>query len=401
MAVLFINSRSKITEEEKSVSKKPDLYKQDGVDIAAGDVFSAFAGKLCQKTYRRSPFVEVKDLSRGNFRGPRGFSLKNLPKGCILTGGMDGIGTKVTIIDAVGEFQTAASNLLAMTGMDITRWGGLPLVFLNILDVRTLGEVNSATFAACKDIMTGLFQDAIANGFVVLGGETAELGLCVGSENPDARVMFNWGGCMIGVYHPDKMILGDTLRPGQKIIALADDFRSNGISSVRKALAIKYGARWWSNKEAVYDMLAASSASKLYDRFLNHLHGWDNKKEEFKPIIPMHLIVHLSGGAFESKLGNDMLKSLGLSAHLPDLFKPPEIMKKCAEWRGMSARDCYKTWNGGQGAIVVVDDHNFREFMYLAALKNIKAKVAGEITKKKKHTVVIKSQFGDGEIIKY
>jgi phosphoribosylaminoimidazole (AIR) synthetase len=381
--------------------KKPDLYKQDGVNIDAGDVFSAFAGEQAKKTYGVSPWADVHDLSRGNFRGPRGFTLKNLPKGCILTGGMDGVGTKVVVIDAAGNFRDAASNLLAMTGMDITRWGGLPLVFLNILDERTLGEVGSEPFEASKDLIRGLCYDAIDQNYIVLHGETAELGLCVGSENPNAKLMFNWGGCMFGVYHPTKMILGDTLRPGQVVIVLRDDFRSNGISSVRKALAIKYGPEWWKNLSAMADILAAASRSALYDRLLNFLHGWYNRDNDFKPIIPMHLIVHLSGGAFKSKLGSDMLKPLGLSADLPDLFEPPEIMKKCAQWRGMSPEACYSSWNGGQGALVVVDNRDVREFINIASERGIEAKVAGEITKKRKYTVAIRSQFGNKKVIKY
>lgn len=382
--------------------KKPDLYKQDGVDINAGDAFSAFAKEQCQMTYGASPWVRVHDLSRGNFRGPRGFTPKNLPNGYIWTGGTDGIGTKVVIIDAAGNFKEAGSNLIAMSAMDITRWGGLPLVFLNIFDTRALGKVDSTTFEASKDLMLGLCRDAISHKYVVLGGETAELGLCVGSENPNATLMFNWGGCMIGVYHPDKMILGDTLQPGQAVVVLRDDFRSNGISSVRKALAIKYGPEWWKNPEAMTDVLAAASPSTQYDRFLNMLHGWDNWSHDFEPSITMHLIVHLSGGAFKSKLGDDILKPLGLSADLTDLFEPPEIMKKCADWRGMPSEECYRTWNGGQGALVVVDRHQASHFVRRARKWGIQAKEAGVIRKKqKRYTVAIRDKFGSGKRITY
>jgi phosphoribosylformylglycinamidine cyclo-ligase len=382
---------------------KTNFYRADGVDIDAGDAFSKYAGELARQTYKYSKFVEVFDLARRNFRGPRGFLFKDLPRGYIITGGMDGVGTKVVIIDAAGNFQDAASNLLAMTAMDITRYGGLPLVFLNILDVRSLGDVGSERFKACKQIMWGLWKEAANNRFVILNGETAELGLCVGSENPSAKVMFNWGGCMLGVYHPQKMILGDTIKPGQIIIALADDFRSNGISSARKALAIKYGAEWWNNPKAVSDILAAASPSVSYDRMLNAAHGWFSGFEnDFKPLIKMHLIVHLSGGAFESKLAKDFLKPLGLSAVLPNLFKPPKIMRKCAQWRGMSSWECYKTWNGGQGAVVVVDKDKAGEFLRLAKKYGIAAKVAGEILpKQKSFTVAIKSKFGDGKMLYY
>jgi len=379
------------------------VYAQDGVNIDTGDVFSAFCGDICKSTYGNSPFVEVYDLSRGNFRGPRGFRLKGLPDEYLLTMVTDGVGTKVIPIIASGKLQTAASNVIAMTAMDITRYGGLPLVFMNIFDVRSLGELNSKTYQMCQDVMLGLQSLAHENNYVLLGGETAELGVCVGSDNPNAKLAFNWGGTMLGVYHPDKMIYGDTLKPGQIIIALRDDFRSNGISSVRKALKSRYGDNWFNYPAALNDIIAASTPSVQYDRLLNYAHGWirSNNKVARQPIIPMHLIVHLSGGAFESKLGTDILLHQGLSAELHDLFTPPEIMLKCADWRGLSDQECYSTWNGGQGAIVVVDKKNVQKFLDLAEKFEVEAKVAGQITAKAAYNVAIKSQFLSGKMIYY
>lgn len=377
-----------------------DLYKQDGVNIDAGDVFSRFCARINKATYKISHFVQMYDLSAGNFRGPRGYVYKNLPQGCIETGGMDGVGTKVIVIDAAGMHITSASNLLAMTGMDITRWGGFPLIFMNIFDVRSLGEVGSKTFRYCQKIMRGLGELARRHQYVLLNGETAELGLCVGSENPDAQVMFNWGGAMLGVFHPDKMILGNTLRPGQVIIVFQDVFRSNGISSVRKALAMKYGAEWWNNRQAFQDIQACAAPCAQYDRLLNTAHGWFNGPS-FDPLINMHLIVHLSGGAFESKLGSDILKPLGLSAELPNLFTPAEIMQKCAEWRGMSHEECYRTWNGGQGGLVIVDEKDASNFLRMAGRFGVKARRAGRITEQKDYTLRLKSQFPKGKWIEY
>jgi phosphoribosylaminoimidazole (AIR) synthetase len=148
------------------------------------------------------------------------------------------------------------------------------------------------------------------------------------------------------------------------------------------------------------DIIAAASPSALYDRMLNDAHGWFNPPN-FEPRINMHLVVHLSGGAFKSKLGEDMLKPLGLSANLTDLFDPPPIMKKCAQWRGMSDEGCYKTWNGGQGAAVVVDAENVEAFIAKATSYGIQAKAAGIITKRNSdYTVAITSKFS-GETIRY
>lgn len=269
---------------------------------------------------------------------------------------------------------------------------------MNIFDVRSLGEIGSERFKSCQLLMLGLKQVMMQENCVLFTGETAELGLNVGSENPDAQVMFNWGGAMLGVYHPDRMILGDTLAPGQIVVALKEKFRSNGISSARKALAIKYGNQWWNNPEALEDILDATSLSVLYDSMLNAAHGWFTSS---KPIFKMHLVVHLSGGAFESKLGKDILRPLRLTANLNDLFEPPEIMRKCAEWRGMSEEECYRTWNGGQGALVILGKQDVNEFIQFANAYGIDAKPVGKIMNYKGYSVSIKSNFGERRVITY
>jgi len=55
---------------------KAKIYSQDGVDVEEEALFSSFAGSICKASYNNSPFLEVKDLSEGKFRGPRPFVFK-------------------------------------------------------------------------------------------------------------------------------------------------------------------------------------------------------------------------------------------------------------------------------------------------------------------------------------
>ena len=112
--------------------KQVKIYAQDGVNVEEESDFSSFAGSICKKSYKNSPFVKVYDLSGGNFRGPRPFTLKNLPKGYFIEASTDGIGTKGILLDAAGLHKNAAHDIIAMTASDITRFGGVPLVFINV-----------------------------------------------------------------------------------------------------------------------------------------------------------------------------------------------------------------------------------------------------------------------------
>jgi phosphoribosylformylglycinamidine cyclo-ligase len=205
---------------------------------------------------------------------------------------------------------------------------------------------------------------------------------------------------MIGVYHKDKMILGNNLKAGQKAIVFRDVLRDNGTSTVRKALKMNFGKEWFSNPDAQEIIEQCATPSVLYDKMFNEMNGWYNGPE-FEKQVNIHLIAHLSGGAFKSKLGEDLLEPQGLSAVLPDLFEPAPILQKIKQWRGMNDEEAYATFNCGQGALAVVDDCDVDAVLQRASFHKIEAKVAGEIIQgtKSSPNVSIKSQFPGGDWI--
>ncbi len=376
-----------------------DKYAQDGVNVVEGDSFKEFAGKLCQATYGYSPYVEVRDFSRGHFRGPRGFRLKGLPEGCWMDIAPDGDGTKVVLVDAAGDYENAARGWVAMVCGDVTRWGGIPLVLVDNLDTSSIGKTGDPVNQAFRTMMVSLQRVAHEQNVVMFKGETAELPGLITFRNKGARAKYLWSGIALGAYNPITIITGDDLKEGMPVMALRDGFRNNGISSVRKALAMRFGVKYFSNPEAQEAIRQAVKPAVLYDDFLATVNGWYS--EDFQPIIPMKLIVHVTGGAIESKLAKDILFPRGLSAKLDNLWEPPEIMRQCARWRGMSDRECYKTWNGGQGNLVVLADDSYVDnFCALAKDRGIQAKLAGRITKKASPVVTIESKF-NGDIIKF
>jgi len=310
-------------------------YAQDGVDVEEEASFSSYAGGICKETYQNSTFVNVIDLSEGKFRGPRPFELQNLPEGYITEMSSDGIGTKSILTDAAKNYEDIAYDLTAMVTSDITRYGGIPLVMTNVLDVNTVGTDGDSTRESYKALLRGLGKASADASIVTLKGETAQMGVCMGSEIQSSPTKFNWSATLLGAYTKDKMVTGNTIKEGQVIIALKEQgFRCNGISSVRAALRKEYGDAWWENAEAKSDIIAAAAPSILYDTFVNTLHGWYAK--DFVAEVTLHGIVHISGGGIKEKLGNDMLASRGLSANLDNLFELPSIMRKCAQWRGLS-----------------------------------------------------------------
>jgi len=365
-------------------------YTQDGVNVVEGDTFSRFAGALCRATYGNSPYVEVRDFSRGHFRGPRGFRLKRIPEDCWLDATPDGDGTKVVLVDAAGDYDNAAYGWIAMVCGDITRWGGIPLVLVNNLDTETIGKRGQPVNDAFRAMMVSVQRIANEQQLVMFKGETAELPGCVTSPNTAALAKYLWSGVAIGAYNPKTIITGDQIREGMVVMALRElGLRNNGISSARKAIVMAFGSL--SCPEAKEAVKKAATHAVLYDKFLATANGWF--AEDFYPLVPMYLIVHVTGGAIKSKFAEDILFPRGLSAHLDNLWEPPEIMQQCAKWRGMSDEECYETWHGGQGALAVIDPAYELKFVNLARSFGVEARCAGKITKEAWQTVVIESKF--------
>lgn len=379
---------------------KKKIYSQDGVDVEEEASFSKFAGSVCKKSYKNSPFVKIHDFSGGNFRGPRPFVLKNLPKGYFIEASTDGIGTKGILIDAAKTHHLAAYDLIAMTASDITRFGGIPLIFVNVFDTVSVGNTRDKVSKIYKSAIAGLGKVAKKGKIVILKGETAQMGDAIGSEITNSKTKLNWSGTMIGAYHKRKMITGKNLAPGQVVIALKENgFRCNGISSARKALKEKFGNEWWKNPKAKKSIKLASTPSALYDNYINTLHGWFDKN--FKPEINIYSVVHLSGGALKEKLAKDILFPKGLSAELFDLWEPPKIMRECAKWRKITDEEFYEVWNGGQGMLLIVEEKNASYCIKRARDFGIKAKIAGKITKEKNPQVVIISKLTHSKKIVY
>lgn len=383
-----------------STSLRKKTYAQDGVDVDQETLFSRFAGSICRASYENSPFVKIHDFSKGHFRGPRPFTLKNLPPGYSIEASTDGVGTKGILIDAAQTHDLAAYDIIAMTASDITRFGGIPLVFINVFDIVSVGKEGNRVNRTYKSMIEGLGKVAKQEKLVVLKGETAQMGKSLGSELTASPTKFNWSGTMIGAYHKSKMVTGDTLAPRQVIIALKENgFRCNGISSVRKALQEKFGKNWWRNPKASTSIKRAAAPSVLYDPFINTLHGWFHPR--FKPEINIHSIIHLSGGGLKEKLAKDVLFPRGLSAVLDNLWKPPQIMKECANWRHISDEEFYEVWNGGQGMLLVIDEKDAPYCLKRARDFSLQARIAGHIAKESSPTVTITSMLTKDSRVTY
>ena len=196
-------------------------YKDSGVDIDLGDKCSALAYQAAKNTFPgRKGMIGEPLIDEGGFSGA-------LDMGdYYLVQNDDGVGTKIRIAEKIDKYDTLGYDLIAMVADDAACIGAETMSITNTLDVDKLDEQKVA------GLMKGLEKAALEHKIVVPGGEIAELGNSVNG--------YIWNSTAIGIVEKNKLITGQNIQEGDKIIGLRSaGLRSNGFSLIRYILKEK------------------------------------------------------------------------------------------------------------------------------------------------------------------
>jgi phosphoribosylformylglycinamidine cyclo-ligase len=88
---------------------------------------------------------------------------------------------------------------------------------------------------------------------------------------------------------------------------------------------------------------------------------------------------------------------MGFGAELDDLFDPPKIVNYCQEQGEVSDREAYRTWNMGQGMLVVTTEPE--RVISIVKKYGIDAKEVGRITQEKGIRIANKGFYSKNEQI--
>ena len=318
-------------------------YKDAGVDVELGDTCSEIMFNASRETWknREGSFGEI--LGSDNFSGIRYVKFEALKQGLIFGSNSDGVGSKVEIAQRLEKHDTIAFDLVAMLVDDAARDGAEPVFMSNVLDVNSLK--NNVDYV--RQLAKGLISAAREANIGVINGEIAELGELVSGYG---SFCYNWSGTLSWIAQKDQIVDGKDILPGQKIVALREDgFRSNGFSLVRKIMEDNFGYEWHEKQPNL--ALQILEPSKIYSGLifefvrLNELYG--------RPVVSG--IAHITGGGIPEKLSR-LLRRKGLGAVLDDLFEPCYAIKRLQELGKVSDEEAYKTWNMGQGMLVITEN---------------------------------------------
>jgi len=304
-------------------------YADAGVDIDAGNALVERIKPAARRTNRPGVmaglggFGALFDLKAAGYKDP------------VLVAATDGVGTKLRIAIDTGNVDTIGIDLVAMCVNDLVCQGAEPLFFL---DYFATGKLESDQAAR---IIEGIAEGCIRSNCALIGGETAEMpGMYDAGD-------FDLAGFSIGAMERG-CELPKGVREGDVLLGLASDgVHSNGYSLVRKLVEVS-GLGWdadcpWQDGTLGDALLAPT---RLY------------VKQTLAAIRAggVHGLAHITGGGLTENLPRVLPKGLGVLVDL-DSYELPGVFKWLAATGGMAEAELLKTFNSGQGMVLVVDEH--------------------------------------------
>ncbi len=201
-------------------------YADAGINLEAKDTFTESLDSVMRRTFTRrvipnpggfAGLVRLdynEKLFKRNYREP------------VLVACADGVGTKVKVAAAVGDYSTIGIDCVAMNVNDMIVQGAEPLLFLDYLGVHKVEP------GVLGDVVRGVAEGCRIAGCALVGGETAEM--------PDVYPPgeLDLAGFAVGVVELDRAVNPLRVKPGDLVLGLASDgVHSNGFTLVRKIVA--------------------------------------------------------------------------------------------------------------------------------------------------------------------
>ncbi len=244
----------------------------------------------------------------------------------VLVSGTDGVGTKLEIAFKTNTYDTVGIDCVAMCVNDILCHGAKPIFFLDYLACGKLeAEVSS-------QIVSGVAKGCLDAGAALVGGETAEM---PGFYKPGD---YDIAGFTVGVVEKSKVISGDKIKEGDKIIAIASSgVHSNGFSLVRK-LVTDYSEEFQGKK--ISETLL--TPTKIYVKpVLKLLETYD-----------INGMAHITGGGLIENVPRTI--PAGLEAHVEKSKIEVLEIFKYLQSKGVPEEEMWGTFNMGVGFILIV-----------------------------------------------
>jgi phosphoribosylformylglycinamidine cyclo-ligase len=251
----------------------------------------------------------------------------------VLVSATDGVGTKLSIAQAMDRHDTIGIDLVAMVVDDIVCSGAEPLFFL---DYIACGRVVVERIDA---IVRGIAEGCRTAGCALVGGETAEH---PGTMDPDAYDLAGFG---VGVVAREHMLGPERVREGDAVVGLASSgLHANGYSLVRRILL---------DRDLALNDRPPGLDVTLGEELLRPTRIYAPVVSALADTGALHAAAHITGGGFPENVPRALPEGLEAVIRSGSWPSPP-ILDFLRESGGLEEEDMRRTFNLGIGMTLVV-----------------------------------------------
>lgn len=278
----------------------------------------------------------------------------------------DGVGSKTIVASALDRYDTIGFDCVAMNVNDVICVGARPIAMVDYLGVNTL-EPRRA-----DEILAGLGAAAKEASIAIPGGELAQLPEVIGSDGtaPGDETAFDLVGTCIGTLHPDRLILGQAIAPGDAVIGIAaSGIHSNGLTLARHVLLRDGGYGLGEEVERLGRSLGEEllEPTHIYVRAVAAL--WEQR-------IDTHGLAHITSDG----LTNLCRLEAPVGYLIQEWFEPPRIFGLIQEVGGIADEEMYRVFNMGVGFVVVVATDDAARTVEAIRMQGYDARQIGRVT---------------------
>ena len=307
-------------------------YKAAGVDIDAGNEAVARIKDEVKTTFTSNVLTGL-----GSFGSL--YDLKPILESYnnpVMVQSIDGVGTKTIIARKLKKFDTIGMDLLSACANDILVMGARPLTFLDYiandkLKPDIIEEIVSGMVKACKE-----------TGVSLVGGETAEM--------PDTYLPgeHDLVGVITGVMEKDKIITGESIKPGDLVLGLpSNGLHTNGYSLARK-LFFEIGG--YGVNDTIPELKKSVGLTLLepHINYTNHVFAVLDKDINVKGIA------HITGGGLVENIPRILPDDCGVEIQKGSWPMLPvfDVMQSLGN---VDEDEMYRTFNMGIGMVFIVN----------------------------------------------
>jgi phosphoribosylformylglycinamidine cyclo-ligase len=319
---------------------EPIDYRAAGVDLDTYAETMAMLPPLLKRTFTPR-VIEWKGGFAGLFRLDANIGLLSRTyRDPVLVASTDGVGTKLKLAFATGRHSTVGIDLVAMSVNDCLCAGAEPLLFLDYV------AMSRDDPALTRQIVQGISDGCVEADCALLGGETAILpDFYQGGE-------YDLAGFCLGVVERKRILKGQEIRPGDKVIGLASSgLHSNGYSLARKIAFDHAGL----SPDSFVEELGRTVADEFLEPTRIYVRAVKTVYRHYRVKRIVHGIAHITGGGLIENPPRILPAGSALELRRGSWAVPP-VFPWLQRLGGVPDEEMFRVFNMGIGLVLIVAD---------------------------------------------